>query len=474
MGTKRLYLSAAQAAPITNVNPDAGWEYTTELTRAKLIEAKEAGDALALGTQIGPWTPGQDAIDRQYVSPPINGAFTFLVTDTLRLQLATREFNNGDNTTSRLGIRVVSQDGTTVRGTLKVVANYGPATELLNNATLRNKTFADADALAALVCQDGDRIIVEIGYSDAAGATPEGQGRYGAPTGTADHANNETETTSLVPWVEFVTGNALTFKADLTAVGRSVDLRWDVRVVVGLSRQLLYNVRSVVTRSVQALWNLRAAVGAAADLRWNAKSLVSRSAELIWNISDLTPVGRSIQALWHDRATVGSSKAAVWNVRATVGRSIETRWNALVSVGRSVQALWSVRATVTTSKALRWHVGEVAGRSGDLRWRVGAVTGRSVDLRWNLRSRLSRSIDLRWNVLEGGLSAVGRSVALVWSLRAPVGRQVSLLWNGIASATTQTFTDRSAVRIDQGEASAVTDEPNSSVRIESGRSGVEL
>lgn len=49
----------------------------------------------------------------------------------------------------------------------------------------------------------GDRIVVEVGFSDLSGNTPEGQYRYGAPESVGDIAVDETTTTSGVGWVEF-------------------------------------------------------------------------------------------------------------------------------------------------------------------------------------------------------------------------------------------------------------------------------
>lgn len=204
----RLYFSSTVVA---EVNPAfGGWGESSEAVRRKILSAKDATESLALGTRIG-WAAGQTQLDRQYVSRPMNSGISFSAA-TVKLQLAAREFNNGDNSTSRLLVKIVSEDGNTLRQTLLALGQFGPATELINNATLRNKIFADGDTVAGTYTTvAGDRIVVEIGYADATGTTPEGQARYGAPTGTADHGENETETTSLVPWVEF--SNTITFQA---------------------------------------------------------------------------------------------------------------------------------------------------------------------------------------------------------------------------------------------------------------------
>lgn len=204
----RLYFSSAQAAAVTPTF--AGWSVTTEAVRRKLLAAKDAAESLALGTQIGPYAPPKTDLDRQYVSDGMVSGISFSGT-TVKMQLATRELNNGDNTTSQLYVAIVSNDGNTVRQVLLTLGQYGPNTEYINNATLRNKTFADGDTVAGTYTTvAGDRLVVECGITDIGGASPEGTARYGAPSGTADHGENETETTSLVPWIEF--SNTITFE----------------------------------------------------------------------------------------------------------------------------------------------------------------------------------------------------------------------------------------------------------------------
>lgn len=198
----RLYFKATEAAPV-NPGFDGAWGYTGEALRRALSLVREYGDTPASGAQIGPWTPGQVALDRQYVSPPLSGAQT--ITGIVKLYLLAREFASTDNATSRLGLRVVSNDGITFRGTVLAVAQYGPNTEL--STGLRNKGFADGDAVASVNAQDGDRIVVEVGYTDgigAAGTTPEAQAQWGAEAkGTySDLPENETATAGI-GWVEF-------------------------------------------------------------------------------------------------------------------------------------------------------------------------------------------------------------------------------------------------------------------------------
>lgn len=213
----RLYFPANTAAEVTPV-ANGAWGYTTEALNRKLVPTTKSNTALADGSQIGAWTSGQTALDRRYVSPPLDGAQT--LSGTVACVLMAREFNNGDNTTSRMEIYVVNQAGDTVRGTALAIGQYGPATEMLNNATLRNKRYADGDTLSSVSCSDGDRVVVCIGYTDAAGSTPEGQCKYGDPTAGTDLAENETNTTANPGWIEF--SATLTFQAGVVYEGEVI------------------------------------------------------------------------------------------------------------------------------------------------------------------------------------------------------------------------------------------------------------
>lgn len=200
----RWYFSAA--GTIAGVEPayDAGWNYTTEASRRALLAAKSASESLTIGTQIGPWTAtaGQTALDRQYISEPLKAQ---TISGTFKGQVMTREYATTDNV-DRLfvAVKVVSNDGTTVRATLFARANATTTLEFISNVTHRNKRIADGDTLSSYDCTDGDRLLIEIGYSNStAGTTPEASARWGAPTGTNDLPENETQTTAGVGWIEF-------------------------------------------------------------------------------------------------------------------------------------------------------------------------------------------------------------------------------------------------------------------------------
>lgn len=196
----RFYFSISAAAP---VSPTFGgeWTYTTEAVRRKLLRHKYAtGEAIASGTQIGPWTPGDFALDRQYVSDPMEAQ---TISGVIRCQISSREHAATDNVFTRMKIFVVDNAGTTVRGTILAFGAYGQTgTELLDTG-FRNKTWAENDALTSLAVLAGDRLVIELGYTDTTGTTPEATSRWGAADQAELTTNSETTTTAFTPWIEF-------------------------------------------------------------------------------------------------------------------------------------------------------------------------------------------------------------------------------------------------------------------------------
>lgn len=195
--TTRFYLHAAAAAP-TGVAPtvDAAWTDTNELVRRSMTTAQDV-DAIANGTQID-WTAGAVAVDRQYISPPIHAG---TIAGSVKCYIRAAELQAGDNASQRLGIRVVSPDGATVRGTLLAVGFYGTAAELAGSSVLTNRAYANGDALSSVAALEGDRIVVELGYSDAAGSAPDAFASYGS-TAASDLPEDETTATALRPWFQ--------------------------------------------------------------------------------------------------------------------------------------------------------------------------------------------------------------------------------------------------------------------------------
>lgn len=144
------------------------------------------------------WTAGQTAQGRVGVSFPMRGPGVF--DGNVRAQAGVLA-PSAANARARLEIYVVSRDGVTVRGTALAIGDYSTGTGF--NTTIRNKTFADGDALTPVPYLDGDRIVVVWGAADASGTTPQTTFTFGTATSTGvDLGQNETDTAGDA-WVEF-------------------------------------------------------------------------------------------------------------------------------------------------------------------------------------------------------------------------------------------------------------------------------
>jgi hypothetical protein len=234
----RLYFPASDAAAVSPAF-NAGWDYVSEALRRKLADTK-GSSAITAGTQIGPWTPGDFALDRQYVSTRLAAGIVFTAgVTTYKGQLMTREFNNSDNANSiRHNIKIVSEDGSTVRVELTGggIAGSSSTTEFINNATHRNKQIKDATIVGdSYTTVLGDRLVIELGYSDSSGSTPEASAKWGE--NATDLPENETQTTDGAGWIEFsntitFAGESNNYELDFTAgsyliSGNAATLKWN-------------------------------------------------------------------------------------------------------------------------------------------------------------------------------------------------------------------------------------------------------
>jgi hypothetical protein len=208
----RFYLpstTVADASPAFS----ATWNATSGAVRRKTVTtASSTADATHTIDPFTATTP-ELTLFRQYVSDPIDaqtlspgGAWT------AKGQIRCVEETTGVNAGLAIGIRVVSNDGSTVRGTLLDVtaADALGALECDADATfaaLENRQFVDAAEtstleLAEVVASAGDRIVIEIGIRDASTSTTTGAALSFGDDGTGDLGENSTDTTATNPWVQ--------------------------------------------------------------------------------------------------------------------------------------------------------------------------------------------------------------------------------------------------------------------------------
>jgi len=154
-------------------------------------------------------TSNQDLLQGQHISEPLAAQ---TISGTFKCYLQARESNAAANWRSQIIIRVVSNDGTTVRGTLYAGDTgtlTGDPTSEWNASTSAEESRAfpvgGSTALSSLAISAQDRLVVETGAREHNTQNTNRQGAivYGEPAG-GDLAENETQTaTNLAGWIEF-------------------------------------------------------------------------------------------------------------------------------------------------------------------------------------------------------------------------------------------------------------------------------
>jgi hypothetical protein len=206
---ERFWLAASGSQPVT-VTADASWEQTTGALLAPLNAVKGVSTiGTTTITEPANTTANQDYLRGQFISIPlapqtISGAF--------KAQIRSRESAAGANGAAQVILRVVSRDGTTVRGTLYAgdneVLTGNPANEFSTTLTnRRHPRIATTRSLTAVVALDGDRLVVEIGVREhnTSSTAFTYDASFGESAGT-DMAEDDTTTTANDPWIEFSSG----------------------------------------------------------------------------------------------------------------------------------------------------------------------------------------------------------------------------------------------------------------------------
>lgn len=206
----RFYLPSTGAAAVSPAY-DAAWEDTSIAARLATSTSKISSASLAVSFSDAVDTD-RDILFRQYVSVAI--AAQTIAAQTVKFQIRGAEGNIDKNMFSAIGLRVVSNDGGTVRGTLLAVTRDD--LELLVDSfpfdetpAWENRQFSATTT--AVTSLDNDRIIIEIGTGgDPALDEDHRSGvRIGDASGT-DLPEDNTTTTDNNAWVEFA--NVISFE----------------------------------------------------------------------------------------------------------------------------------------------------------------------------------------------------------------------------------------------------------------------
>lgn len=211
----RFYLPSSGAAAISP-SFDAGWEKTSDADRIKCVTSKLSTSMTNKSCFTQNADDDYDALNRQYVSDQLIGNQTIDASATIRGQIRCLESNSLANFSYAIVAKVVSSDGTTIRGTL--LSDFSDTGAEFNNSSLTNRSFPASTTVAAQVnALNGDRIVFEIGIrkNGTSSSTRTATLSYGDDN-ASDLPVDESEQTALNPWIELSTNLVFTNATDLT------------------------------------------------------------------------------------------------------------------------------------------------------------------------------------------------------------------------------------------------------------------
>lgn len=218
----RFYFPSTGAADVSPAF-DAAYEDTSIASRLKAVTTKIASAMTTVSfTDVS--TADNDILFRQYVSAPLTAQT--IGGQTLRVQLRVVETLTTNNMFLSWGVRLVSNDGGTVRGTL--VAVHRDGTE--SDTTLTNR--GDTANISSIDAVAGDRLVFEIGLGGVPVAVHDCSIRIGDADAT-DLPEDDTTTADNNPWIEFQ--QTLTFQTGRTTKNTRA---FPLGMFVGISRQM--------------------------------------------------------------------------------------------------------------------------------------------------------------------------------------------------------------------------------------------
>lgn len=191
----RFHLPSDIASPVSVTDP-GGWG-TTGGSGTVMVTGRVGAPSPAVGFSAVDTPVAGTARERPLVSFPLRGSGT--LAGTIKAFALVKATTGA--VTTRMSAWIVSEDGTTVRGTLLAVGNYGTG-NALNSGANQVRAFASAGtSLSPVAWVEGDRVVVAFGFGAVSGAaaTQYGDNLLNA---TTDAGENETGTTGQA-WIEF-------------------------------------------------------------------------------------------------------------------------------------------------------------------------------------------------------------------------------------------------------------------------------
>lgn len=198
----RYYLPSSGAADVTP-SFDGGWFNTASADVLKCVTTKISSAMSNKNVSETTSTANQDWAMRMYVSDPI-GAQT--ITGTVKGQIRALESGSSGDQRAQMLVKVVSNDGSTSRGTLlafdtSALSNEFPTSGVTNRKFPKGSSGA---TLSSVTAQNNDRIVIELGFRKGdTSSTNFASTLVFGDNNASDLPEDETTTTANNPWIEF-------------------------------------------------------------------------------------------------------------------------------------------------------------------------------------------------------------------------------------------------------------------------------
>ena len=199
----RFYLPNTGTAPITPAFA-ADWELSAVATRVPISTSKSNTTVAAVIYEMTSLTD-KDSLIRQGISQPL--AAQTIAAQTLSFVVKVIETTVSNDQFTAIGVRVVSNDGSVVRGTVLAVTRD----DLEQSAASYTSRLLTATTTEVIV-EANDRLVIEIGSGGLPGVvTDAGALRIGDDSADDLPALDSGGALNDNPWVEFA--NVITFAA---------------------------------------------------------------------------------------------------------------------------------------------------------------------------------------------------------------------------------------------------------------------
>jgi len=203
----RFYLTN-QSLPDTLPAFAAGWEQTSAPAFRSLASERKLWtplkDYVAVNSSA---VASRDVLVAQFISRPIRAG---TIDGTIKGLIRCLESAAANDMRAQVTVRVFASDLVTVRGTL-IDFNAGALSNEFATGTLTNRKFplnwsGLGQAVTTVVAQDGDHVVLEIGYRiHAATSSVSATFRFG-DAANLDLAENEVDTNDYAAWIELSAG----------------------------------------------------------------------------------------------------------------------------------------------------------------------------------------------------------------------------------------------------------------------------